>query len=186
MSFNISIESDLKKFHKQLNALERDAYPQAVARTLNRVSSSVRSASAKHIAPMMNAKQSDIKRNMVIEKAYKNKLWATITAIGKPLKLIAFKARQTAKGVVAKAWNINKLYRGTFIAPVRRGSSNNAVYTRKTKHSLPVKALYGPGIAQLFKKSENIQIMTSTVKQRLVNEFKNNIQYYASRIRPSS
>ena len=186
MPFNISIESDLKQFQKQLTALEREAFPKAVVRTLNRVASSAKVASSKHIAPQMNAKQSDIKRNMVIEKAYKNKLWATITAIGKPLKLIAFKARQTAKGVVAKAWNVSKLYKGTFIAPVIRGSSNKAVYSRKTKHSLPVKTLYGPGIAQLFKKPENIEIMTSTVKQRLVNEFKNNIQFYASRIRPSS
>jgi hypothetical protein len=183
MSFNISIESDLKKFHKQLNVLEREAYPKAVARTLNRVASSVRSASSKHIAPMMNAKQSDIKRNMVIEKAYKNKLWATITAIGKPLKLIAFKARQTAKGVVAKAWNVSRLYKGTFIAPVRHGSSNNAVYSRKTSHSLPVKTLYGPGIAQLFKKPENVTIMQDTVRMRLATEFKNNINFYVSRLK---
>ena len=183
MSFNISIESDLRIFQKQLNALEQQAYPQAVARTINRVASSVRTASAKHIAPQMNAKQSDIKRNMVIEKSYKNKLWATITAMGKPLKLIVFKARQTAKGVVSKAWNVSKLYRGTFIAPVRHGSSNNAVYVRKTKHSLPVKQLWGPGIAQLFKKPENIAIMQDTMRMRLTTEFKNNIAFYSSRKR---
>jgi len=183
MLFSISIESDLKQFQKQLNALEQQAYPKAVARTLNRVAISAKSTSSKHIAPQMNAKHSDIKRNMLIEKAYSNKFWAVITAVGKPLKLIAFKARATAKGVVAKAWNVNKLYRGTFIAPVRHGSSSNTVYTRKTKHSLPVKALYGPGIAQLFKKTENIQIMTATVRQRIASEFKNNLQFYANRIK---
>lgn len=179
--FEISIESELKQLSKQLTGLERQAYPQAVARSLNRVASSAKSASGKYIAPQMNAKQADIKRNMVIEKAYKNKLWASVTAIGRPLKLIAFKARQTAKGVVAKAWGVSKLYKSTFIAPVKHGSSNNTVYTRKTKHSLPVKALYGPGIAQLFKKLDNIQIMQSTVRQRLANEFKNNLQFYARR-----
>jgi hypothetical protein len=184
MSFYISVESDLKKFHKQLNVLERDAFPKAVARTLNSVASSAKVASAKHIAPMMNAKQSDIKRRMHEDKAYPKKLWASIIASGSALKLIAFKARQTAKGVVAKAWGVSKLYRGTFIAPVRHGSSNNAVYVRKTSHSLPVKALYGPGIAQLFKKQENITIMRATVASRLPIEFKNNLQFYASRIKP--
>lgn len=184
MSFSISIESDLRNFQKQLNALEQQAFPKAVARTLNRVASSVRSASAKHIAPMMNAKQADIKPRMREEKAYPKKLWASIIASGSPLKLIAFKARQTAKGVVAKAWGVNKLYRGTFIAPVKHGSSNNAVYVRKTKHSLPVKQLWGPGIAQLFKKPENLAIMQSTVASRLPVEFKNNLQFYASRIKP--
>ncbi len=180
--FEISIGSELKQLSKQLKGLEKKAYPQAVGRTLNRVAVSSKSASSKHIAPQMNAKQSDIKRNMVIEKAYRNKLWASITAIGKPLKLIAFRAAQTAKGVVAKAWNVKKLYRETFIAPIRRGSSNMTVYARKTKHSLPVKKLYGPGIAQLFKSQENIQIMQSIVRQRLTNEFKNNLQFYAKRI----
>ncbi len=183
MSFNISIQSDLKQLQKQLTVLERDAYPKAIVRTLNRIASGAKVASAKHVAPMMNAKQSDIKRNMVVEKAYRNKLWATITAIGKPLKLIVFRARETAKGVVAKAWNVSKLYRGTFIAPVRRGSNNNAVYSRKTKHSLPVKTLYGPGIAQLFKKPENITLMQDTVRMRLTTEFKNNINFYVSRIK---
>ena len=182
MAFKISIESELKQLSKQFTALEREAYPQAVARSINRVASSAKSASGKHIAPLMNAKQADIKRNMMIEKAYKNKLWVSITAIGKPLKLIAFKARTTAKGVVSKAWGVSKLYRGTFIAPVKHGSSSKTVYARKTKHSLPVKALYGPGIAQLFKRRENIEIMQSTVKQRFATEFKNNLQFYARRI----
>ena len=182
MSFEVSIESNLKQFHKQLSNLEREAFPKAVARTLNRVTSSVRTASAKHIAPQMNAKQSDIKQAMQEEKANARQLWASIIARGRPLKLILFKARQTAKGVIAKAWGVNKLYRGTFIAPVKHGSSNNAVYVRKTKHSLPVKQLWGPGIAQLFKKPENIQLMQSTVRQRLANEFKNNLQFYARRL----
>ena len=183
MSFNISIKSELKQLQKHLSALEQQAYSKAVTRTLNRVASSAKTASAKHIAPQMNAKQSDIKRRMVEDKAYPRKLWASIIASGNALKLIAFKARQTARGVVAKAWGANKLYRGTFIAPVKHGSNTNAVYTRKTKHSLPVKQLWGPGIAQLFKRKENITIMQDTVRMRLSTEFKNNLQFYASRIK---
>ena len=178
MSLSISIESDLKQFHRQLSNLERHAYPKAIARTLNRIVSSVKSASGKHIAPMMNAKQADIKRRMLEDKAYPKKLWASIIASGSPLKLIAFKARQAAKGVVAKAWGVNKLYKHTFIAPVRHGSSNMAVFVRKSKHSLPVKQLYGPGVAQLFKKPENITIMQSVVANRLPIELRNNLQFY--------
>ena len=131
----------------------------------------------------MNAKQSDIKRRIAKEKAYPKKLWASIIASGNALKLITFKARQTTKGVVAKAWGVSKLYRGTFIAPVRHGSSSNAVYTRKSSHSLPVKQLYGPGVAQLFKKQENLDIMKSVVQYRLPVEFQNNLQYYVNRLK---
>ena len=183
MSLNISIESDLRQFQKQLNVLEREAYPKAVARTLNRVSGSTKSASTKHIAPLMNAKQADIKRRMVEDKAYPRKLWASIIASGSPLKLMSFKARQTARGVVAKAWGVKKLYKHTFIAPVKKGSSNMAVYTRKSKHSLPVKQLWGPGIAQLFKQEKNIVIMQDTVLMRLSTEFKNNLNFYVSRLK---
>jgi len=183
MSFEISITSELKQLQKQLTNLERNAYPKAVARTLNRIASSAKVASSKHIAPQMNAKQADIKRRMYDEKAYPKKLWASIIASGSPLKLIAFKARQTAKGVVSKAWGVNKLYKHTFIAPVRHGSSANAVYVRKSSHTLPVKQLWGPGIAQLFKRPENITIMQTTVTQRLTTEFKNNLNYYVSRLK---
>lgn len=183
MSFQISIESDLKQLHKQLNNLEREAYPKAVARTLNRIIISTKAASSKHIAPLMNAKQADIKRRIAEEKANQKRLWASIIASGSPLRLIAFKARQTAKGVVAKAWGIKKLYKHTFISPVKRGSSNNAVFVRKTKHSLPIKQLWGPGVGQLFKQKENISKMKFVVSNRLSIEFKNNLQFYVSRLK---
>ena len=183
MPLNISIQSELKQLHQQLGQLQRDAYPKAVARTLNRIAGSVRAASGKHIAPLMNTKQSDIKRRLQVEKAYPKRLWVSLVASGNALRLIAFKARATAKGVVAKAWGVNKLYKHTFIAPVKRGSSTNAVFVRKSKHSLPIKQLWGAGIRQLFKQKENVTLMKSVVHIRLPIEFKNNLQYYVNKIR---
>jgi hypothetical protein len=51
MSFDITIQHDLKKLMQSLNTLESKVAPQATVRTLNRVAESAKVASAKHIAP---------------------------------------------------------------------------------------------------------------------------------------
>ena len=181
MSFVISVKSDLKKLSNQFLYFAKSIHPKVIARTLNRVAASVKAASAKYIAPKMSCTQKDVKRRMAEDKAFANKLWASIIPSGRPLKLIAFKARQTAKGVVAKAWGKSKLYKGSFIAPLKHGSSTKAVYARKGRHSLPVKQLWGAGVVQLFKQNETIELMVATVKRRFSVEFVHNMRFYINR-----
>lgn len=69
MSFEITIQHDLKKLRRQLNVLETKVAPQATVRTLNRVAESAKVASAKHIAPQMNSRQAAVKRRIVTQKA---------------------------------------------------------------------------------------------------------------------
>ena len=178
MSFVISVKSDLKKLSSQFQSFSKSIHPKVIARTLNRVAASVKAASAKYIAPKMNCTQRDAKRRIAEDRAFANKLWASIIPSGRPLKLIAFKARQSAKGVVAKAWGKSKLYKRSFIAPVKHGSSTNAVYVRKGNHSLPVKQLWGAGVVQLFKQKENLELMVATVKRRFSVELVHNMRFY--------
>nr|BDD46856.1 hypothetical protein 20 [bacterium] len=184
MPFDVSIKSDLKQFKRKLTSLERDAYPKAVVRTLNRVGGSARTASAKHIAPLMESRQGDVKRRIRQEKATKRRLWSTLIASGRPLRLMAFKARQTASGVKAKAWGQTKIYKHTFIAPFKAGGkAKKGVFVRKGKARLPIKQLWGPGVTQLFKQKENDTVMERTVRERFAKEFRANLNYYVSRLK---
>lgn len=184
VAFDVSIKSELKEFRRQLGRLEKEAYPKAVVRTINRVAGSARTASTKHIAPLMDSRQGDVKRRMRQEKASKRRLWSTIIASWKPLRLMAFKARQTAKGVRAKAWGKTRVYPHTFIAPFKAGGkAKKGVFVRKGKASLPIKQLWGPGVTQLFKQRENDSVMRSTVKERFAKEFRANLRYYVGRLR---
>ncbi len=192
MTFDLSVESDIKSLRRGLHALEKQVVPEATVRTLNRVADSAKVASAAHIAPQMGSRQAGIKRRIETRRASFKRLWATLVASDRPLHLIEFvvgsrKPTQQPGGkrgaVKAKAWGKTKTYRGAFIAPRKKGSSSTEVYVRKSGKRLPLKMLFGPGIMQLFKQRENAAIMETKVKERLPVEFTQNLAFYLSRLK---
>ena len=192
MSFDITIQHDLKKLMQGLNALETKVAPQATVRTLNRVAESAKVASAKHIAPQMNSRQAAVKRRIETRKATFKTLWATLVARDRALQLIEFvvgskKPTQQVGGkrglVRAKVYGKTRTLSKAFIAPRRRGSSKTTVYMRKSGKRLPLKMLYGPGIMQLFKQRENDAIMQAKVKERFAIEFARNLKFYINRFK---
>lgn len=191
MGFDVSVERDLKSLKRGLTALEKDVVPQTTVRTLNRVADSTATASARHIAPQIGSRQGGVKRRIEIRRANFKRLWVTLVASDRPLRLIEFvvgarKPTQQPGGkrglVKAKAWGKTKTYRGAFIAPRKKGSSQTEVYMRKSGKRLPLKMMFGPGIMQLFKQRENAAIMNSRVKEQFGMEFKRNLAFYLSRL----
>lgn len=192
MSFDVTVQHDLKKLRRQLNALETKVAPQATVRTLNRVAESAKVASAKHIAPQMNSRQAAVKRRIFTQKATFKRLWATLVAKDRALQLIEFvvgskKPTQQPGGkrglVKAKVYGKTRTLSDAFIAPRRTGDSKTTVYIRKSKKRKPLKLLYGPGIMQLFKQRENDAIMQAKVKERFPIEFARNLKFYINRFK---
>jgi len=190
MAFDITVQNDLKKLRRGLNALETKVAPQATIRTLNRVAESAKVASARHIAPQMNSRQAAVKRRIETRKATFKQLWATLVARDRALQLIEFvvgskKPTQQPGGkrglVRAKVYGKTRTLSKAFIAPRKRGSSKTTVYIRKSGKRLPLKMLYGPGIMQLFRQRENDQIMQAKVQERFPLEFARNLAFYLNR-----
>lgn len=193
MSFDVSVERDLKQLRRGLRGLEKQALPKATVRTLNRVAGGAKTASARVITPQMGSRQAGVKRRIKTLRATPKRLWADLVANAKPLRLIEFvvgskKPTQQKGGkrgpVKAKAWGKTKTYAQAFIAPQKKGSKQTTVYVRKSGKRLPVKQLFGPGIMQLFKQRENERVMEQAVTERFPKEFKRNLEYYISRLRP--
>lgn len=192
MTFDVSVERDLKALRGNLRGLEKQAVPQATMRTLNRVADSAKTASARHIAPQMGGRQAGVKRRIQTQKATGRSLWSTLIANARPLRLIEFvvgskKPTQQKGGkrglVKAKGWGKTRTYRGAFIAPQKKGSKQTTVYMRKSGKRLPVKQLFGPGIMQLFSQRENEQVMEQKVQERLPIEFMQNLKFYIAKMR---
>jgi hypothetical protein len=190
MAFDITVQQDLKKLRRGLNALETKVAPQATIRTLNRVAESAKVASARHIAPQMNSRQAAVKRRIETHKATFKQLWATLVARDRALQLIEFvvgskKPTQQPGGkrglVRAKVYGKTRTLTDAFIAPRRRGSSKTTVYVRKSGKRLPLKMLFGPGIMQLFRQRENDAIMQAKVQERFEPEFHRNLAFYLNR-----
>jgi hypothetical protein len=192
MTFDVSVQHDLRKLRRQLTALEIQVLPQTTIRTLNRVAESAKVASAKHIAPKMNSRQAAVKRRIDTRKATAKMLWATLVASERALQLIEFvvgsKQPTQQKGgkrglVKAKVYGKTRTYTDAFIAPRKSGSSSTTVYIRKSKKRKPLKLMYGPGVMQLFRQQENDLIMQTTVKERFPIEFARNLAFYVNRLR---
>ncbi len=192
MAFDVTVQHDLKKLKRQLNALETKVAPQATIRTLNRVAESAKVASARHIAPQMNSRQAAVKRRIETQKATFKRLWATLVARDRALQLIEFvvgskKPTQQPGGkrglVKAKVYGKTRTLNKAFIAPRRSGSSKTTVYMRKGRERKPLKMLYGPGIMQLFRQKENDQVMQAKVRERFPIEFARNLAFYINRFR---
>lgn len=192
MSFDITIQHDLKKLRRSLTALEVKAAPQATVKTINRVAASTKVASARHIAPLLDGRQAGVKRRISIRKASFKMMWATLVATGRQLQLIEFvvgskKPKQQAGGkrglVKTRVMGKEKSYKKAFIAPIRSGQSKTTMYIRKEKSRLPVRMMHGPGIKQLFKRNANRAVMEAKVRERLPIEFARNLAFYVKRIR---
>lgn len=133
--------------------------PDATVRALNKIADQGKTFGAREIKSAgYNLKIGDIKRAMRVRRASKGNLKATIITTGRPIPLIAYGARQTAKGVTVNVLSGRKLIPGAFIATMPSG--HKGVYVRapgaKHKkvgqgskaswHALPIRELYGPSI----------------------------------------
>ena len=85
---------------------------------------------------------------------------------GDPVRLILYSASQRHRkvkgayrgaGVTAKAWGVKKLYKSAFIANIKYagGGETSGVFTRKSDDSLPIKQLYGAGLARESERAED-------------------------------
>lgn len=195
MSFDISVTGDLRRLRRDFGTLQHNVMPQVTARSLNRTAESAKTASVKHIAPLMNSRQSAIKRRILTQKAHPKQLWALLIAQGRSIQLIEFvvgskqptQQQGGKRGVVrARVYGKIRTLHQAFIAPVKRGSAQTAVYLRKSVKRLPLKMLYGPGITQLFKQQENDSIMQAKVREMFPREFERNMAFVLKRFKTST
>lgn len=175
---------------RNASAVEKKVIPAATARVLNRTAITVRNESAKDVVKDGGFKIGDVKKKIKIFRAKANKLFVEIVAIGRPIGLIHFDARQRKKGVSAKAWGQRKIYRGTFIAKTKTRSrgeeefrtTGRQVFTRKNNvNSLPVKKLHGPGIANTIAQDHIVRNIGRIAQQRIAALFPKEIAFRVER-----
>lgn len=175
---------------RNASAVEKKVIPAATARVLNRTAITVRNESAKDVVKDGGFKIGDVKKKIKIFRAKANKLFVEIVAIGRPIGLIHFAARQRKKGVSAKAWGQRKIYRGTFIAKTKTRSrgeeefrtTGTQVFTRKPGASrLPIKKLHGPGIADTISQQHIVSRMGGVVRSNIARLLPKEIAFRVER-----
>ena len=99
----------------------------------------------------------------------------TIRIKSKYLNLIEFNAKQTKKGVSAKAWGNRKIYRGAFIG--RGQNSGKRLVFKKVKGSKQIRAVHGASLPREFHRQDMKSIFNKKIKTRFPILFKRAVEF---------
>lgn len=165
-------KGQMRALREMLRSIPRDI-PRVLARALNKVAKSTHVKILKRISSEYTVTQRELKkRNIGLRKAHYKNLKAIIRISGRRIRLLAFKAKQTQKGVTYK---IKKKGRrkivyaflesppGSGKATMMPGSGHRGVFKRRGRSRLPIVELYGPSVPAIF---QNIQEFTEATFQK--------------------
>lgn len=171
----ISVKSDIERALARLNALEQQVVPTAAARALNKTASQARTEAARLIKARYQIGTRVISRAITLtQRANRAQLTAVVTVTGRPLPLLAFRARPTRRGVsVEVTRGARKLIRSAFIATLRCG--HKGVFARGRYAGgrfiphpgrLPITELMTLGIPQGFRNRVVEQALRHKVREK--------------------
>jgi hypothetical protein len=174
-----------EQLRKNLSYVEREAFPKALARALNRTAKTVRTRNARSVAAHMGSKISGVKRRYEIRPASPARTEATIKVTGDALNLAEYKARQVSRGVSAAPWGRRRIFPTAFLTRIH---GNRLVMVRRKRGTervgrLPIRPVLGPGIAKSAARDEMAEERQEIVDERLPVELKSAMEFYLRRFK---
>ena len=109
------------------------------------------------------ARRGDETYSIFIKSRYKN--------------VIEFGARQTKKGVSAKAWGKRRIYKGAFIGS-GRNSGKQLVFGKSKRKKNKLKALHGASLPREFHREDMAKIFNKKIKTRFPILFKRALEFH--------
>jgi hypothetical protein len=169
-----------------LRQFDKEIFGKAIKETLNRVGAMCVTVAKKQITDEYNVRKKDLKViKLVRAKKWENSI--TIQASGGKIPLLAFQARQTARGVtirIKKSGISRSLIPSAFITAMK---FSQQVFERirlggmKRVPRGPVEALWGPGIPDLFGSKKVMDAITKTVNEKSQEIFNHSLDYFSGR-----
>lgn len=140
----------------------------------------VRRGAVRTVGKESGLKRADVDKAVTIKPYSTAKtLSGTVRGSGAPIALFKFQARQTRRGVTAKAWGARKTYPGTFVATMRSG--HTGVFKRTSSKRLPIKELWGAGVTQTMTEEAIMSSLEELAQERLYANVVRQLNRYAFR-----
>ena len=186
VSVKVDIDGALKKFE-----MTADEGKKAVIRALNKTAKSVQIQASREIRDAgYNVKSATIKKAIKVRLANNNVLQAGVRALGRPIPLIDYGARQTKKGVSVNVKDGRKLISGAFIATMPTG--HKGVFLRKKgtitgKRGKTILArvisheLFGPSIPAAFSNDVVKRAMLNEIRDTMPKKLEQELNYLKSK-----
>lgn len=158
MAVTFSVKGGIDSVIADLGKQKREVVDIALPRALNKMVDQVKTGSARGMRDAgYNLKVSDIKKGLTVIRASSGRLVATVRASGRPIPLVAYGARSTAKGVSVSVLHGRKVITHAFIATmpsghkgvfIRVGDQHKKVNRKggTVWSALPIKELFGPSV----------------------------------------
>lgn len=154
----------------------------------------MRSQIARQVSKEMGMRAKDVRAATSIARGSVPKPVATITAEGRPLNLIRFKARQAKKWVRAKPWGRWVRHEGAWIGNnnrtvfirTRRRSKGRAAGVRGssiTEHNQAIRPMWGPGVAKSVAQNTRTKQFRFDVKSRFDKEFESALEFQMNKLK---
>lgn len=189
MAISVGVRGSMDKVIAHMGRLKKGVVEKAAPRALNKVIDQVATATAREIRDAgYKLKVGIIKKNLTKQRAGPGKLVAKVRASGRPIPLIHYGARETAKGVSVDVLNGRKVITSAFIAIkangmkavyVRAGSSHKKVVKngRAIWSGLPIKELYGPSVPDGLANQAVQEALQRLVEEKFPDILRQQINY---------
>jgi len=179
----LDVNADIKQVTKMLGRLQQGKINKAATRALNKTATNVRTQAVRLIANDIGVKQKQVRANIILARARRNFLQASLIATKRRFTLIELdpRARQTARGVQIKQQGVRRIIPHAFII-TRRQSGQLAIVKRKTAKRYPLIELRGESVAMGFNKFPARQLMQQTANQAWLKHFQHELHYEISKL----
>jgi len=163
LTLRVNIQADVKHAAAFFKELDQVHVNRASSNALNVVIREVRNESLDEISKVRRVKKSLVRRAVrITQRASNSVLTAICAAVGRPISLKEYSAKQNELGVTVNVEGTPKLIKGAF-GPGYRGTGRGQsrvpgqverlgghVFVRTTQARLPIKKLMGPSITTGF------------------------------------
>ena len=173
----VKVNSNFKKALRDIGNVPRKYVQKAMVTALNKVGAEVVTQAKRELKDATGLKAGTVGKKIAKDKARRGDEEYTIRIKSRYLNLIEFGARQTKKGVSAKAWGKRKLYKHAFIGS-GRNSGKQLVFGKTRGDPKKLKALHGASLPREFERQDMAKIFNKKIKQRFPILFKRALDFH--------
>ena len=172
----VKVNSNFKKALRDIGNVPRKYVQKAMVTALNKVGAEVVTQAKRELKEATGLKAGVVAKKIKKDKARRGDEEYSIFIKSRYLNVIEFGARQTKRGVSAKAWGKRKIYRGAFIGG-GRNSGKRLVFKKLKDNPKRIEALHGPSLPREFHRQDMEKIFKKKIKTRFPILFKRAVEF---------
>ncbi len=185
MAKGISLELiGSERLQRSLSLLEREVFPKANARAINRTTRKLRTKMIRTVAQTMGVVQRSVRSRTTMTAATEAKPFATLRFKGKAFNLASFKStRQVREGVSAAPWGNRRVFRHGFIVTI----NGARLVMRRIKRGgelvprMPIRTMLGPGIAKTAAEDQLREERETFIRDEYPKQLEGQLDYLVGR-----